>query len=244
MLRLLKMLLLLASVSIAAGRNKKKVRHDVSLIEFIRNHSEHAQGTIDAEEQGAAGLRGHDNSKRVAVSRVRHVDAEAEQFDELARQADAAGPEEEDLRHQSLEEWKKKKKAVRLAHKEAGTKPLGARGTTLKEFHELADEVSAGGRMARVPCSPPHCTFRCLSDRPCTTHPLMKEWRQPEPLVCGTRRIHPISFGIPESEIVECVPFKSNDFATVRGARRSHHGSFKPSSHSLTMPLLPLGGAL
>jgi len=44
---------------------------------------------------------------------------------------------------------------------------------------------------------------------------LLKEWREPEPLICGTRKIHPISFGIPESDIVDCVPFKSTDFATV-----------------------------
>lgn len=220
MVRLVGLLLILVSASTSAGRNnKKKSRHDVSLIEFIRNHSEHAQGAIDTNAHGTSRLRGIEYSTRVAVNRVQHEDAKAlgDKL-ELARQADAAGPEEEDLRHQSLEEWKKKKRAVRLAHKEAGTKPLGARGTTLKEFRELADEVSNGGRLARVPCSPPHCTFRCLSDRQCVTHPLLKEWPEPEPLICGTRQIHPISFGIPESDIVDCVPFKSADFATVNAA--------------------------
>ena len=117
--------LFLSSSSPAVGRTKN-ARHDINLIEFIRNHSEHAQGTILKEQYSEGhGLR-HDTSKRVRINRARKTDVGKEdKLTELARQADLAGPQEEDLRHMSLEEWKKKKKAVRMAHKEAGTKPLG-----------------------------------------------------------------------------------------------------------------------
>ena len=112
----------------------------------------------------------------------------------------------------------------RVSHSQAGT--------TAREFLALEEDIERSGRTVRVPCSPPHCFMRCATDQPCVTHPLVAEWRPPGPRSCPrydsyqggnviSRPMHekwtiyPIVFGIPEQDVVECVPFKTNDFATV-----------------------------
>ena len=235
---------LLFAAPAAGGRSRnQRGKHDIELIEFIRNQSSAAKGNVHRDNVGNSrgGSLEHDTSKRVSIVRE-HAAVESHSSDDGDGGSDTAGTSEkaagllrrpasekaallpgsfkdlteEELRHADLTTWKKKKKELRLALKASGqSKPLGPRGTTLKEFYELEAEWSKGGRLAKVPCSPPHCTFRCRTDAPCKIHPLVAEWKPPSPRICGGRKIFPISFGIPESEVVDCVPTKAADFATV-----------------------------
>lgn len=59
----------------------------------------------------------------------------------------------------------------------------------------------------------------------------MSDWSAPQPRVCGAHRIHPISFGIPESDIVDCVPMKTTDFATVVPYREKSY-AFGPADEA------------
>jgi hypothetical protein len=184
-------------------------------------HAHHDSSEAGGEEDEEEALDGGHDGEEVYEGESSHGGA-------MKPSAVGADTNVEDLRHAGMNSWKKKKKELRLALKASGGagKQMGAAGTTLKEFAELEREVHKGGRMANVPCSPPHCTFRCATDRPCKTHPLLDKWREPEPRVCGQHgsvTIWPISFGIPESEVVDCVPLKATDFATVVPYRESSY---------------------
>jgi hypothetical protein len=219
---MMRFLAVLGLAAVAGGAKNR--RHDVELYEFIRNASKSDRAPAMRPDTGR-----RDSSQRIAVQRDR---APSDDDDEAAPVATAgqnsAGPvvvpstvgemTPGAMRHADLTEWKKMKREKRLAHKATGlpkVKVLGQAGTTAKEYLALEVETGRGGRMVRAPCTPPHCTFRCHTDKPCKTHPLMSKWLPPQPRMCGARRIHPMSFGIPESDIVECVPFKTADFASV-----------------------------
>ena len=211
-LSVLAVLLTLLAPSFGAKKKAKGGRHDLEIVEFIRNASSahSASGKLHAE---------HSRSSIDSSKRVISIDRSAESATKATAVETSNGDaEEEDLRHADLITWKKKKREARLALKASGApkeKKLGQAGTTTKDFDELEEEVRRGGRIVRAPCSPPHCSFRCHTDAPCRAHPILTKWRPPGPRVCDGRKIYPISFGIPASEVVECVPFKSNDFATV-----------------------------
>jgi len=211
------------------GRKKeskdKKQPHHLEVLQYIRNRTAYGSGDLRPEK------RGNNIGQRVAVTRMAENGRRMGQQPERApgQAADEQGhgnlrlstetTEMVDLRHADMASWKKEKKAVRLAVKKyvaaGGQKPLGDKGITRLEYAALAEEVNQGGRYARVPCTPPHCVFRCEIQDECKRHPLMDEWQPPKPRECGEHQIWPISFGIPASEVVDCVPYKGSDFATV-----------------------------
>jgi hypothetical protein len=80
-------------------------------------------------------------------------------------------------------------------------------------------ELWPGQKAARVPCVPPYCHFLCEQQpeaTSCTPPP-----REPvRGRTCETSSgervtIYPIQFGVPEQDVVACVPAKSRAFATI-----------------------------
>jgi hypothetical protein len=183
----------------------------VDLVQFIRNASSITNMAEIKPQRGQLEYGTKRITRNVVDQDTRPEMSESESESEDPLSTDYLN----DLRHSSLSDWKKKKKEMRLAQKASGVKPPPESGIIAQEFEDLSAEVGKGGRMVKAPCTPPHCTFRCLTDEPCTTHPLMKTWTPPKPRVCGSRYIYPISFGVPESEVVECVPMKTAEFGTV-----------------------------
>lgn len=202
--------------NITHDRRQLSKRHDVDLIQFIRNASSNTKiSDSDIKRQHGQVEYG---TKRITRNKfVRNE--ESISSSRISESNNGENSESDnfltDLRHSSLEDWKKKKREMRLAQKASGIKPPLLAGVINKEFEDLEKEVKKGGRMMKVPCSPPHCSFRCLTDNQCVTHPLMKSWQPPKPKICGNRPIFPISFSIPESEVVGCVPMKTAEFGTV-----------------------------
>lgn len=191
----------------------RKLRHDVDLIRFIRNASSNTNiAKSDIKRQRGQSEYG---TKKIARNKVVHRTDSSSMPSNGDITKQTSSDSINDLRHSSLSDWKKKKKETRLAQKASGIKPPAEAGVVFKEFEALEREVLSGGRMMDAPCSPPHCSFRCLTDDTCVTHPLMKSWQPPEPKMCGSRPIYPISFSIPESEVVGCVPVKTTEFGTV-----------------------------
>eukprot|EP00928_Gymnodinium_smaydae_P028011 TRINITY_DN21485_c1_g1_i1.p1 TRINITY_DN21485_c1_g1~~TRINITY_DN21485_c1_g1_i1.p1 ORF type:complete len:669 (+),score=102.43 TRINITY_DN21485_c1_g1_i1:78-2009(+) len=69
---------------------------------------------------------------------------------------------------------------------------------------------------ARAPGVPPYRSFRCAGPdllKMDGIPTVLQPW--PQPRRCGSITFHPISFGIPEEDVVTCLPEKMNDFASL-----------------------------
>jgi len=75
--------------------------------------------------------------------------------------------------------------------------------------------TSSTSTFAPVPCIPPYCSFRC-ADIP--EEAVCSEWASPtnpfdrvQPKFCKGVAVYPIIIGVPEGDVVDCVPRKTNN---------------------------------